>query len=131
MKNCKNCIHQRVCGHKEKYEQYIEEFNELNKKWDIFQTNPNCPEYTDKNLLRVNQGRNYDYLPKEKDIDTTYDNKTHIKPVNTFNESKTSEADYIYKPIIISLDSGGSADVSLEDLIKELSKRNIKQGRCY
>ena len=45
MSICKDCIHTRVCGLKGKYEDYIKEFNELNKKYDIFEINPKCPEF--------------------------------------------------------------------------------------
>ena len=77
MCNCKECIHDRVCGLKEKYDQYIKEFNELNKKWDLFKPNPNCPEFTDKNLLRVNQKQDnwFNSKPLQNVTKTTYDAK--------------------------------------------------------
>lgn len=45
--NCKECVYNRMCGSKEKYKQMIKEYNELNKKWDIFKSNPPCPEFKD------------------------------------------------------------------------------------
>jgi hypothetical protein len=78
--NCKNCIHDRVCGHKEKYEQYIKEFNELNEKWDLFQKNPSCPEYLNKSLLKVNHGNYFNTESLEdKNTENTYYNCEKVK----------------------------------------------------
>jgi hypothetical protein len=120
MCNCTSCIHKRVCGQKEKYEQYIKEFNELNKKWDLFEKNPNCPEYTSQDLLTTNHKEDYDFLTKNKDIQFTYDNKTNMKPLNSINDSKSNEADYVMKPTIISIDDDDK--VSILEAISELKK---------
>jgi hypothetical protein len=90
MCNCTNCIHVRVCGSKEKYKQYIKEFNELNKKWELFEKNPSCPEFTDKSLLRVNQKQDnwFNTKPLDNVTKVTYNDNTEEE--NKANISKTN-----------------------------------------
>jgi hypothetical protein len=118
--NCENCIHNRVCGHKEKYQQYIKEYNELNKKWDIFDRDPNCPEYTDKSLLKVNYKKYFDTKPLEdKDIKVTYDSST-----NKQEEMKMAEKLYnknINKDIPPAID--------LDELIEKILLVNTLRNR--
>lgn len=54
--NCEECVYNRMCGSKEKYKQMIKEYNELNKKWDIFKSNPPCPEFKDIDTFAKENG---------------------------------------------------------------------------
>lgn len=45
---CNECIHNRVCGDKQRYEAYYAELVELNKKYDIDEKALMCPEYNSK-----------------------------------------------------------------------------------
>ncbi|MGL5151572.1 MAG: hypothetical protein ACRC7N_13495 [Clostridium sp.] len=42
---CSSCIHKQVCGHKDKWEDYVEEHIQLRKKYDLFDEDPSCKYY--------------------------------------------------------------------------------------
>lgn len=54
--NCEECVYNRMCGSKEKYQQMIKEYNELNEKWNIFKSNPPCPEFKDIDIFAEENG---------------------------------------------------------------------------
>lgn len=42
---CDNCLHSVVCGHKEKWEEYVKEHIKLREKYSLFDEEPECKYY--------------------------------------------------------------------------------------
>lgn len=80
--NCKECVYDRMCGSKEKYKQMIKEYNELNEKWDIFESNPKCPEFKDIEKFAEEHG----YSKYTGKIESTKDGSLsfEIKPIEEY-----------------------------------------------
>ena len=119
---CKECIHTQVCGHKEKYEQYLNEIEELKVKYDIFETAPKCQFYKKDDKINFRG-----FLDGDTKI-TTINKEPVVEPY-----VKQFESDKVYKykkknPSIINdlsisfNNTPGKQDKEIEKLTNELDK---------
>ena len=111
---CKSCIHSVVCKHSEKYKQYIEEMEELSKKYDIFEQAPECKLYKKENNYTIRGVDLSDMLKNSS--------KDNLDKTNIFDRSpmKTKE-----KPIKI--DVKDNKTFTTLDLYEKVKDKDIPE----
>lgn len=130
---CKECIHTQVCGHKEKYQEYLKEMEQLKEKYDIFENAPKCQFYKkddkinfrgfldgDTKITTINKEpvvSNYSDIRKDKV------NNLYTKDVENFKKEINSNNKINVDDLSISLNStSNKQDKEIKKLTNELDK---------
>ena len=83
---CLSCLHEVICGHKDEWKRYCKEHIELRKKSVLFDEDPSCRYYIDKNRV--------EFLLAKDDKDKSEAYKELAKP---YNKKVKTENGWKYK----------------------------------
>lgn len=126
LKNCQNCIHKKVCGLKEKYNQYVNEMKVMKEKYPEMGFTTDCPSWRFENEVGVNKCNTCKY--KKQVQDDRWNPLVHdgerIKNAKIFKTEDIKDREMIKEPYTVTY-------INREDTKEEIDNNMWMQGEKY
>lgn len=119
---CKECIHTQVCGHKEKYQEYLKEMEQLKEKYDIFENAPKCQFYKKDDKINFRG-----FL--DGDIKITTINKEPV--VSNYSDIRKDKVNNLYTKDVENFkkEINSNNKINVDDLSISLNSTSNKQDK--